>query len=59
MTAPQYLTLPAAAASLGLAQSTLRHQVRRKKLAAHKIGPHWYVTVGEVERYRIDHRRAA
>lgn len=53
----KYLTLPEAAAELGLAASTLRHQVRRKRLAAHKIGPYWYVTTGEVERYRHDVRK--
>lgn len=57
MSNPTYLSLPEAAARLGLAASTLRHQVRRKKLAAVRIGPYWYVTSGEVERYRHDNRK--
>jgi excisionase family DNA binding protein len=52
-----FMTIPQAAASLGLAASTLRHQIRREKLAAHKIGRDWYVTVGEVERYRKDNKK--
>ena len=51
------VTIPEAARSLGLAESTLRRQARLGKLAAHKIGRDWYVTVGEVERYRHDNRR--
>ena len=59
MTSPTLVTLQEAADSLGLAASTLRHQVRNKKLTAHRIGSRWYVTVGEVERYRHDNRRTA
>jgi hypothetical protein len=55
--APTLVTLPEAARSLGRADSTLRHQIRRRKLAAHKIGRDWYLTVGEVERYRRDNRK--
>lgn len=55
--APRLLTIPEAADSLGRAASTLRRQVRRGKLTAHKIGRDWYVTIGEVERYRHDNRR--
>ena len=51
------VTIPEAAKSLDLAESTLRRQARLGKLAAHKIGRDWYVTVGEVERYRHDHLR--
>lgn len=56
--APTLVTIPEAAASLGVAASTLRHQIRKGKLAAVKVGPRtWYVTTGEVERYRADHKR--
>ncbi len=51
------VTIPEAARSLGLAEPTLRRQARLGKLAAHKIGRDWYVTVGEVERYRHDQKR--
>lgn len=57
MTTKQFVTIPQAALSLGLAASTLRRQARLGKLSAHKIGRDWYVTVGEVERYRHDNRR--
>jgi len=52
-----FLTLPEAAAALGLAASTLRHQIRKGKLDARKIARDWYVTPEEVERYRTTHRR--
>lgn len=54
-----FLTVPEAADMLGLAASTLRHQIKRGKLQAHKIGRDWYVTVGEVERYARDTKRSA
>ena len=57
MASKTFVTIPEAARSLGLAGSTLRRQARLGKLAAHKIGRDWYVTVGEVERYRHDNRR--
>lgn len=50
-------TLPEAARMLGLASSTLRHQVKNGKLAARQISRDWYVTSEEVERYRREHRR--
>jgi excisionase family DNA binding protein len=46
------LTLTEAAASLGVAASSLRHQIRNGKLKARKVGPAWTVTEREVERYR-------
>jgi excisionase family DNA binding protein len=52
-------TLAEAAASLGVASSTLRHQIRLGKLRAVKQGRDWYVLPGEVERYRRENRRAA
>jgi excisionase family DNA binding protein len=58
-TTRRLVTIPEAARSLGLAASTLRRQARRGKLAATKIGRDWYVTEGEVERYRLDHKREA
>jgi excisionase family DNA binding protein len=56
--APRFITIPEAAESLGLAASTLRKQIAKGKLVAMKVGPRtWYVTTGEVERYRADHKR--
>jgi excisionase family DNA binding protein len=52
-----FVTIPQAAESLGLAPSTLRRQARLGKLTAHKIGRDWYVTIGEVERYRRDNKK--
>ena len=37
------LTLAEAAADLGVAQATLRQQIRLHRLAARKIGPIWVV----------------
>lgn len=51
------MTLPDAARSLGIAPSTLRLQVKLGKMAARRVGPRWYVTVEEVERYRREHLR--
>ena len=51
------MTLPEAATSLGLAPSTLRHQIKNGKLAARKVSRDWYVTLEEVERYRREHRK--
>lgn len=48
------MTLPEAAERLGLAPSTLRHQIKNRKLRAHKMGRTWYVTDEEVERYRVE-----
>jgi excisionase family DNA binding protein len=53
------LSLPEAAKALGLAPSTLRHQIKNGKLAARKLSRDWYVTAEEVERYRAEHRRPA
>jgi excisionase family DNA binding protein len=46
------ITLVEAAARLGLAPATLRHQVERGRLAATKLGRDWLVSDAEVERYR-------
>ena len=51
-------SIPEAAKLLGLAPSTLRHQVKNGKLAARKVSRDWYVTTQEIERYRAEHRRA-
>lgn len=48
----ELLTINEAAESLGLAASTLRHQVKRGRLQAHQMGTMWLVTRAEVERYR-------
>lgn len=46
------LTLSEAAVQLGLAASTLRHQVQAGRLAATLIGKTYVVSPGEIERYR-------
>ena len=46
------LTLTEAAAQLGVAASTLRHQVQAGRLRARLVGKTYVVTAGEVERYR-------
>ncbi len=51
------MTLPEAAERLGLAPSTLRHQIKNRKLRARKMGRTWYVTDDEVERYRQQNKR--
>jgi len=48
------VTLQEAAASLGVAASTLRWQIRNRRFTAHKIGRAWYATPEEIERYRRD-----
>lgn len=51
------MTIPEAAEALGLAASTLRHQIKNRKLRAHKMGRGWYVTAEEVERYKAEHKK--
>ena len=46
------LTLTEAADQLGLAASTLRHQVQAGRLRARLIGKTYVVTEREIERYR-------
>ena len=50
------LTLNQAADLLGLAASSLRHQIRNGKLRAHKVGPVWTVSEREVERYARENK---
>jgi excisionase family DNA binding protein len=50
------VTIPEAAAALDLSPSTLRHQIKNRKLRAHKMGRGWYVAPAEVERYRAEHK---
>ena len=50
------LTLTEAAARLGLAASTLRHQYRNGKIKASKRGRDLWVSEREVERYAREHR---
>jgi excisionase family DNA binding protein len=45
------ISLADAARRLNVAPATLRAQVHRGKLKAHKVGRDWLVTVQEVERY--------
>ena len=51
------MTIPEAAAALGLAASTLRVQIKLRKLKAHKMGATWYVAPAEVARYAAENRR--
>lgn len=48
------LTLTEAGERLGVAQSTLRNQVKAGRLRATLIGKTWTVTEREVERYRAE-----
>ena len=50
------MTIPEAAKALGLSPSTLRHQIKNRKLRAHKMGRGWYVTPEEVARYARENR---
>ncbi len=49
------LTLTEAADQLGLAASTLRHQVQAGRLRARLVGKTYVVSEREVERYRREH----
>ena len=51
------MTIREAAETLGLKQSTLRLQIKLRKLKAHKMGATWYVNPAEVERYARENRR--
>lgn len=51
------MTIPEAAKVLGVAASTLRHQIKNRKLRAHRMGRNWYVTAEEVERYKAEHKK--
>ena len=51
------MTLPEAAALLGVTAATLRQQIANGKLRARKVGRDWTVTPREVERYRKEHKR--
>lgn len=55
--AQKIYTVKEAAAVLGLAPSTLRHQIRLGKLTAVKWGRDHIIAAEEVERYRQQHRR--
>ncbi len=50
------LSLSQAAALLGVAASTLRHQAQAGRLRATLVGKTWIVTSTEVERYRREHK---
>ena len=47
------MTLKEAAVSLGVTPDTLRQQIAAGRLKAVKRGRDWWVTKGEVERYRL------
>jgi excisionase family DNA binding protein len=49
------LTLTEAADELGLAASTLRHQVQAGRLRARLVGKTYVITEGELARYRAEH----
>jgi excisionase family DNA binding protein len=46
------MTVTEAARALGIAPSTLRHQIKNRKVKAHKMGTDWYIAPAEVARYR-------
>ena len=46
-----------AARTLGLAESTLRWQIKNRKLRARKMGGRWYVSDAEVRRYESENKR--
>lgn len=48
------MTIPEVAAALGVAPSTLRHQIANGRLRARKIGRDLHVTPREMERYRAE-----
>jgi excisionase family DNA binding protein len=52
------MTLKEAAESLGVTPDNLRGAIARGALKAKKLGRDWFVTPGEVERYRKEHRRS-
>ena len=49
------LTLTEAADELGLAASTLRHQVQAGRLGARLVGKTYVITARELARYRAEH----
>ena len=49
------LTLTEAADELGLAASTLRHQVQAGRLRARLVGKTYVITERELARYRAEH----
>jgi len=51
------LSLIEAAAMLGVTPDNLRGAIKRGVLKATKHGRDWWVSVGEVERYRRENRR--
>lgn len=52
--ATQFETLAEAARQLGIAPSTLRHQIRAGRFVAQKIGRGWFATTDEIARYRAE-----
>jgi excisionase family DNA binding protein len=52
------MTLPEAARILGTSADVLRQAIARGSLAAVKHGRDWWVEPAEVDRYRLQHRRA-
>lgn len=51
------MTINEAADKLGLAPSTLRHQIRNGKLRVRKMGGRNYVSDAEVARYLAENKR--
>jgi excisionase family DNA binding protein len=50
------VSLAEAAAILGVATSTLRHQLRKGALEGTKVGREWVISPAELRRYRHDHQ---
>jgi excisionase family DNA binding protein len=53
------VTVPEAARALGVAPSTLRHQIKNGKLAATKVGRDWWIASVEVARYARENRHSS
>ena len=53
------MTVTEAAKALGIAPSTIRHQIKNRKIAAHKMGENWYISPASVELYRKQNKRRA
>ncbi len=51
------IPLAEAARALGLAPSTLRHQIRLGRFLAVKLSRDWYTSRAEIERYRAESLR--
>jgi excisionase family DNA binding protein len=49
--------LPQAAERLGLHRATVNDMVHEGRIPARRIGPHWFIETGDLERFASDYRR--